>query len=142
MKDCDKEKKILVIWNQELQKELEAVKTTVPVQNFQLVGCGSQLQEGRQCGLDTAYDGKVSLNNFQFIRRLGEGGFGTVILARGKLPGGPEQLFAMKALKKRGITTSNFCEIMAEKKALMIISGHPFITTLYSYFQNKDHIFL
>jgi hypothetical protein len=72
----------------------------------------------------------VSLDNFQFVIRLGEGAFGTVVLTRGKLPGGPEELCAMKAVKKRGITTSNICGIMAEKEALMLASGHPFITTL------------
>jgi hypothetical protein len=98
MKDCEEENKILAIRNQELQKELEAVKTNVPVQNMKLVGCSSQPQEGRQCRIDATEDGKLSLDNFQFIR-LGEGAFGTVVLTRGKLPGGPE-LFAMKALKK------------------------------------------
>jgi len=44
-------------------------------------------------------------------------------------------------LKKRGITFSNICEIVAEKEAMMLTSGHPFITTLYSCFQNNDHIF-
>ena len=141
MKDCEEENKILVIWNQELQKELEAVKTNVPVQNLKLVGCSSQPQ-GRQCRTDTTDDGKVSLDNFQFIRRLAEGAFGTVVLTRGKLPGGPELMFAMKALTKRGITTNDNCVIMAEKEALMLTSGHPYITTLYSCFQNKDHIFL
>jgi hypothetical protein len=105
MKECEEEKKILVFRNQELQKELEAVKTNVPVQNLQLVGCSSEPEEGRQCGIDTTDDGKVSLDNFQFIRKLGKSAFGTVVLTRGKLPGGPEQMFAMKALKKRGITT-------------------------------------
>ena len=141
MKYCEEEKKILVIRNQELQKELEAAKTNVPEQNLQLVGCSSQPQEGCQCGITTADDGKVTLDNFQFIRRLGEGTFGTVVLTRGKLPGGPEQLFAIKAIKKRGITSSNIRAIMTEKEALMLTSGHPYITTLYSCFQNKDHLF-
>ena len=79
----------------------------------------------------------MSLDNFQFIRRLGSGAFGTVVLARGKLPGAPEQLYAMKALKKRDITSSNICDIVTEKEALMLTSGHPFITTLYSCLQNK-----
>jgi len=122
MKDCEEQNKILVIWNQKLQKELETVKTNVPVQNLKLVGCSSQPQEGRQRRIDTTDDGKVSLDNFQFIRRLGEGAFGTVVLTRGKLPGGPELMFAMKALKKRGITTDN-CAIMAEKEALMLMSS-------------------
>ena len=30
---------------------------------------------------------------------------------------------------------------MAEMEALMLTSGHPFIKTLYSLFQNKDHIY-
>ena len=79
----------------------------------------------------------MSLDNFQFIRRLGAGAFGTVDLARGKLPGAPERLYALKALKKRDITSSNICDIVTEKEALMLTSGHPFITTLYSCFQNK-----
>jgi len=79
---------------------LEATKTNVPVQNLQLVGSSSQPQQDRQCGTDTADDGIVSLHNFQFVRRLGEGAFGTVVLAKGNLPGGPEQLYAIKALKK------------------------------------------
>jgi len=65
-----------------------------------------------------------------------------VVLAKGKLPGGPEELYAIKALQKRSITSSNICEIMVEEEALMLTSGHPFIMTLYSCFQDKDHIFL
>jgi hypothetical protein len=67
-KDCEKEKEILVVRNQELQMELEAIKTR---------------------GIDRVDEGKVSLDNFKFIRRLGEGAFGTVVLAKGNLPGVP-----------------------------------------------------
>jgi serine/threonine protein kinase len=120
MKDCEEEKKVLVIRNQELQKELESIKKR---------------------GVDTTDDGKVSLDNFTFIRRLGEGAFGTVVLAEGKLPGAPKQLYAIKTLKKRRITSSTMCQNMAEKEALLLTSGHPFTTTLYSCIQNKDDIF-
>jgi novel protein kinase C epsilon type len=142
MKNCEEEKKILVIRNQELQKELEAIKTNVAVQNLQLVGCSPKPQQGHHRGIDTAGDGKVSLHNFQFIRRLGKGAFGTMVLAKGNLPGGPEHLCAIKALKKRRINSSNICKVMAEKEALILTSGHPFITTLYSCFQNKDIFFV
>ena len=60
-----------------VQKELESIKTS-----------SSHPQRDRQCGIDTADDGKVSLDNFQFIRMLGEGAFGTVALAKGRLLGG------------------------------------------------------
>jgi hypothetical protein len=76
MKDCEEENKIFVIRNQELQKELEAVKTNIPVQNLQLVGCSSQPQEGRHCKIDITDDGIVPLDKFQFIRQLGEGALG------------------------------------------------------------------
>ena len=138
VKDCEEEKNILLIWNQELRKEMKALK---PVQNLQFVDGSSQLQ-GRQCVRDTADDGKMSLQKFKFVRRLGEGAFGTVVLAKRKILGEPEQLYTIKAVKKRRITSSNIFVIVAEKEALMFKSGHPFITTLYSCFQNKDHIFL
>ena len=45
----------------------------------------------------------MTLNNFHFVRRLGEGAFGTVVLAKGKLPGGPEALYALKAIKNEAL---------------------------------------
>jgi serine/threonine protein kinase len=51
--------------------------------------------------MDVSSSDSVFIFCFQFIRRLDEGGFSKVFLAKGKLPGGPEQLFAIKILKKR-----------------------------------------
>jgi serine/threonine protein kinase len=69
---------------------------------------------------------------------LGEGGFGTVVLARGKLPGETGELYAIKAVKKQNIiSSSSISEIFAEKEALVLTSGSPFVTTLFSCFQNK-----
>jgi len=67
MKDCEEEKNALLICNEELRKEMKAV------QNLQLVD-GSSEPQGRQCVTDTADDGKISLQKFKFIRRLGEWG--------------------------------------------------------------------
>jgi serine/threonine protein kinase len=76
----------------------------------------------------------VSLGDFSFVKNLGEGGYGRVVLATGSLPGRPEQLYAIKAVNKRRMTS---IDIFAEKEALMSTSLHPFVTTLYSCFQNK-----
>jgi hypothetical protein len=37
--------------------------------------------------------------------------------------------------KKRAARTSSISEILAEKEALILASGHPFITALHSYFK-------
>lgn len=134
IKHCEEEKNTLLICNQELRKEIKAV------QNLELLDCISEPQ-GRQCVTESADDGKVSLEKFKFIRRLGEGAFGTVVLAKGKILGEPEKLYALKAVKKRCIDSGNISVILAEKEALMLTTGHPFITTLYSCFQDKDRIF-
>lgn len=60
-----------------------------------------------------------------------------MVLAKGKLPGGPKELDAIKALKKQRITSISISQIFAEKEALILTSGYPFITTLRSCCQNK-----
>jgi len=140
-KACEEEKQILTARIQELQKDMEAMKNNASAQSLQLVGSNSERQQDHQCVTAIADDGKVSINNFQFVRRLGEGAFGTVVLAKGKIHGGPEQLYAIKSIQKQSINSSNICDLMAEKETLMLTSGHPFITTLYCCFQDKDHVF-
>jgi len=69
---------------------------------------------------------------------LGEGGFGKVNLVKKKASGRADQHFAVKVMKKSHIISccSVTCTI-SEKEALVLASGHPFITTLYSCFQTK-----
>src|SRR5215510_278891 len=46
------------------------------------------------------YNHTVSLQDFHFVKSLGEGGFGKVVLATGSLLGGPEELYALKVMNK------------------------------------------
>ena len=69
---------------------------------------------------------------------MGEGGFGKVILVKKKASDGTDQRFAMKVMKKSHVVSC--CSVtytVTEKEALVLASGHPFITTLYSSFQTK-----
>jgi serine/threonine protein kinase len=68
---------------------------------------------------------------------LGEGGFGTVVLAKWRLAGGPEELYAIKAVKKKCITSISMPQNFDEKEALKLTNGYAFVATLYSCFQNK-----
>ena len=81
---------------------------------------------------------KVCLDNFHPIRILGEGGFGKVILAMKKRSDGCDQHFATKVLKKANIESlGSVTYTMTEKEALVLASGHPFVTTMYSCFQTR-----
>jgi len=51
---------------------------------------------------------------------LGKAGFGKVVLAKEKLPGGPEERYAIKALKKQSITSISISQIFAENEALIL----------------------
>jgi hypothetical protein len=64
---------------------------------FSSVSCTNDCVTGHQCGRE---EGKVSLASFQFVKTLGKGAFGMVVLAKGRLPGGPEELYAIKAMKR------------------------------------------
>jgi len=96
-----------------------------------LSGCVSGQTETRE---RTAQP-KLSVDSFHPIRILGEGGFGKVILVKKKSSDGTDERFAMKILKKSCIISC--CSVtytVTEKAALVLASGHPFITTLYSCF--------
>ena len=81
---------------------------------------------------------KACLDNFHPVRILGEGGFGKVILAKKNRSDGCDQHFALKVLKKANIMSSGSLKYaVTEKEALVLASGHPFVTTMYSCFQTR-----
>jgi novel protein kinase C epsilon type len=61
-----------------------------------------------------------------------------VVLAKMKTSDGYDQHFAIRVMKKSHIISCcNVSSTVTEKEALVLASGHPFITTLYSCFQTK-----
>ena len=84
--------------------------------------------------MDTS--GKICIDNFDPVRILGQGGFGKVILVKRKTADECDRHFAVKVVKKSHITNCATYAI-TEKEAMVLASGHPFITTLYSCFQTK-----
>lgn len=52
-----------------------------------------------------------------------------MVLAKGKLPGRPEEQYEIKALRKQIITSISISQIVAEKETLMPTSGYPLVTT-------------
>lgn len=70
--------------------------------------------------------------------RLGEGGFGTVMLVRKKNSG---KLFALKMLEKSRMTKRGIADrVISESVSLQQIR-HPFVVTLHYAFQDKSRVY-
>ena len=81
----------------------------------------------------------ITLSNFKFYKRIGEGAFGEVYLVK---KDGKDKFYALKAIRKeRVFGTSLYRYIQTEKEILSLIR-HPFIVKLRFAFQTEVYLFL
>lgn len=82
---------------------------------------------------------KITLHDFEFLKILGKGTFGKVVLCREHCT---KRLCAMKILKKSLIVEKNEIVHTATENKVMRNLKHPFITSLIYSFQTIDRLCL
>lgn len=80
---------------------------------------------------------KVTFENFEFLKVLGKGTFGKVILCREK---STSLLYAIKILKKEVIIKKEEVEHTLTEKRVLQSTNHPFLTSLKYSFTTEDRL--
>ncbi|XP_024943818.1 uncharacterized protein LOC107270517 isoform X2 [Cephus cinctus] len=82
---------------------------------------------------------KYAVNDFNFLKVLGKGSFGKVLLAELR---GTDCVYAVKCLKKDVVLEDDDVECtLIERKVLTLATRHPYLCHLFCTFQTDSHLF-
>lgn len=97
----------------------------------------SEMQLGEDSRSASLRKKKVTLDDFEFLKVLGKGTFGKVIMCREK---STQHLYAIKILKKSVIIAKDEVAHTLTENRVLQKSRHPFLTALTYSFQTPDRL--
>ncbi|XP_073118569.1 serine/threonine-protein kinase RHS3-like [Henckelia pumila] len=81
-------------------------------------------------------DTPLGLSNFRLLKRLGYGDIGSVYLVELR---GTNAFFAMKVMDKGSLASRNKLLRAQTEREILSLLDHPFLPTLYSYFETEKY---
>ncbi|PLW10192.1 hypothetical protein PCASD_04862 [Puccinia coronata f. sp. avenae] len=80
-----------------------------------------------------------SLSDFQFTKKLGQGAWGNVYVARRRIDNHP---CAVKVMSKRNCAISTVYDTLKKEAHILASLSHPFIVKIEAAFQTQDFLFI
>jgi len=82
---------------------------------------------------------KVELTDFEFLKVIGKGTFGKVVLAKCKID---NQFYAVKCVRKIEVIRNKSIESIKTEKSILLTLNHNFIIKLKYTFQSSEKLFM
>mmetsp|Transcript_56866 Transcript_56866/g.112989 ORF Transcript_56866/g.112989 Transcript_56866/m.112989 type:complete len:132 (+) Transcript_56866:147-542(+) len=89
--------------------------------------------------LDKRWTNVPALEEFEILRKLGEGGFGEVFLAKHNVD---KQLFAIKALNKKHVVAHGQGMSVIIESEVMVAMSYPFVLRMHGAFQDEKYFYI
>lgn len=97
--------------------------------------------DGVEGGLARSRPGKLTADDFEPLRCLGKGTYGTVLLVKQRTTG---RLYAQKQFKKASLVVHKKLveQTKTERQILESVNRHPFVVKLFYAFQDQEKLYL
>ncbi|XP_005086612.1 RAC-beta serine/threonine-protein kinase isoform X1 [Mesocricetus auratus] len=127
-------------WMRTIQMVANSLKHRDPGDSAIDYKCGSPSDSSPSEMMEVAVNkarAKVTMNDFDYLKLLGKGTFGKVILVREKATG---RYYAMKILRKEVIIAKDEVAHTVTESRVLQNTRHPFLTALKYAFQTHDRL--
>ncbi|KAL2763214.1 RAC-beta serine/threonine-protein kinase isoform 4 [Daubentonia madagascariensis] len=127
-------------WMRAIQMVANSLKQQGPGEDPMDYKCGSPSDSSAAEEMEVAVSkarAKVTMNDFDYLKLLGKGTFGKVILVREKATG---RYYAMKILRKEVIIAKDEVAHTVTESRVLQNTRHPFLTALKYAFQTHDRL--